>query len=261
MATVNLTLRGAPGNISFRSFASAASNAVAILEDLDLAISHEPKGSLEWVVTKLATGSLSVTIESRSLIKTKNFGAETAGAFVFGLEKIEKEGSSPPYLSEFGINNAKKLAALIGHNGVAGIHVSDEEKSADISHVAFDNIRKITEIREAAIGSVEGTIETLSIHGKPKCIIYQSRTLKAVTCSFVREAWFEKIKDVMGKRVIVSGSIHYNAKGEPQRVQLENIRPVRDRAELPTIEELGGSDPGFTGELSTEDYIKLIRNA
>jgi hypothetical protein len=260
MATIRLVLKGAPENISLRSFSAALTNSLDILEDLDLAISHEPKGSLEWVVTRLSVGSLSVTIESRSKIKARNFGPDTAEAFVTGLDRVEKQGVSPPYLSEHGLKKARNLAGLVGQDGVAGIQVTDLGKTAEISRVAFENIRQITQIRDSAIGSVEGTIETLSIHGRPRFLIYESRTRKAVSCQFSRDMWFEKIKDIMGKRVIVSGLLHYNMKGEPHRVELEQIRLMKDRTELPGIKELGGSDPEFTGGLSTEEYIKLIRN-
>jgi len=260
MATIKLLLKGAPENISLKSFASALTNSLGILQDLDVAISHEPQGSLEWVVTKLSTGSLSVTIESRSRLIARNFGPDAAEAFVVGLEKIEMEGTSPPYLSEYGIKRVRSLAGLIGRDGVAGIQVTDLERTAEISRLALDNIREITKVRDSAIGSVEGTIETLSIHGRPKFVLYESRTRKAVTCQFTREDWFERIKEVMGKRVMVAGLVRYNMKGEPLRIELENIRLIRGRADLPTIEELSGSDPQFTGDLSTEEYIKRIRN-
>jgi hypothetical protein len=260
MATVRLTLKGAPENISLRSFADALTHSVEILEDLDLAISREAKGSLEWVVTQLATGSLSVTLESRSKLTAHNFGPDTANAFVTGLDKIEKEGASPPYLSEYGIKQARSLAALIGRDGVAGINVTDLQQTAELSPVAVENARKLIQIKTSAIGSVEGTIETLSIHGKARFVIYHLRTRKAISCQFDREKWFEKTRDMMGKRVTVHGLVHYNIKGEPQRVEIEDMRLARDSRELPTIEELSGSDPNFTGTLSTEEYIRQIRN-
>lgn len=260
MATVKLSLKGAPENISFKSFVSALSNSLNILADLDLAISHEPKGSLDWFVTQLSTGSLSVTIESRSRVKGRNFGPEAAEALVIGLDKIEREGTSPPYLSEYGIKKAQSLTGLIGRDGIASIQVTDLERTADLSRIAFENIRQIIQVKKLALGSVEGAIETISIHGKPKFIIYQRRTRKAVTCQFDREKWFDKVRNIMGQRVIVSGMVHYNPKGEPLRVQLENIRQMRGKDELPTIQEISGSDPDFTGDLTTEEYIKRLRN-
>ena len=47
--------------------------------------------------------------------------------------------------------------------------------------------------------------------------------------------------------------------GEPLRVEVERIRALRPREELPSIEELSGSDPDFTGGMSTEEYLRSIR--
>ena len=57
----------------------------------------------------------------------------------------------------------------------------------------------------------------------------------------------------------MAGRVHYNAKGEPLRVDDGDIRPLRDSGELPSTSELTGSDPEYTGKLSTAAYLESIR--
>jgi hypothetical protein len=59
--------------------------------------------------------------------------------------------------------------------------------------------------------------------------------------------------------VNVAGVVQYNLRGEPARVKVEQIRVLRKREELPTPGPLTGVDPSFTGDLSTEEYLRTIR--
>jgi len=72
----------------------------------------------------------------------------------------------------------------------------------------------------------------------------------------------EKVKKFLGARVQVSGIVSRNEKGEPVRVLLEKETDLKifgfDLKILP-FKKLGGSDPDFTGDLSTEEFIRKIR--
>jgi hypothetical protein len=93
---------------------------LGILRDLDSGISGQPRGSLDWTVTDLSKGSLIVEVESRTKLADKNFGPQVAEAVVIGLERVEQQGTSPPYLSERGMEKARHLVRLIGRDGTSG---------------------------------------------------------------------------------------------------------------------------------------------
>jgi hypothetical protein len=65
---------------------------------------------------------------------------------------------------------------------------------------------------------------------------------------------------MLGRRIIASGKVCSNMKGEPLRVEAEEIKVLRRKEELPSIAALSGIDPHFTGELSTEEYIRSLRS-
>ena len=113
-----------------------------------------------------------------------------------------------------------------------------------------------------ALGSIEGRIEVLSIHKQSRRFdVFQSGTDKAVRCSFptaIEAAVFEAAEK--RRRVVVSGTIMYNVKGDPIFVQVQPpIRFLRTEDELPTTDQLRGSDRDITEGLSTEEYIRSVR--
>ena len=260
MATLRLRITGEPRNISVRGFLSAIDSWLKILDDLDSAISREPQGSLDWFVTDLSKGSLTVEVESRSRLEEKNVAPEVASAFVTGVQQIEREGASPPYLSEVGMQKMRQLVRLVGREGTSGFEVTHLEQTVEISGRASANIDQLIRVQQHSIGSVEGRLETISIHGRrPRFIVYDALTRKAITCKFDPEPWLDKVKDALGHRVNASGEVHYNVKAEPLRVELQGLRILREKDELPRTTEVSGSAPALTGAETTADYLRRIR--
>jgi hypothetical protein len=261
MAGLLLRIEGEPKSITMSAFLIAVNNWVKVLADLDSGISGYPKGSLEWVVTDLATGSLQVAVASRSKLEDVDFGTEVERAQIVGLRLLENEGLTPPYMTEAGIQSAKRMLKLIGNQGVTGLRIvnpSDKEE-VQLSARASAHIDQLLPVRQHSIGSVEGKLEMISVHGsKPQFLVYHHRTHKAVRCIF-EEGMLDEVKDALGHRVIASGEVLLNAKDEPVRLKLERLRRLRSENELPSIAMITGIDPNFTGDLTTSDYLRSIR--
>jgi hypothetical protein len=72
----------------------------------------------------------------------------------------------------------------------------------------------------------------------------------------------QKVKDSLDRRVIVSGKLSRNSKGEPIRIKLDSPNDLKvfatDLKVLP-FEKLRGSDRDFTGGLKSHEFIKLVR--
>ena len=110
-------------------------------------------------------------------------------------------------------------------------------------------------------GSVEGTLETVSIHRGSRFTIYHSRTKKAIRCDIPQGSeLLDHAKEALGSRVLIAGILHTNAIGEPTRIAAETLRILRERHELPSIASLGGKYPDLTGDLTTNDFIRNIRD-
>jgi hypothetical protein len=259
MAALHMVIQGRPREITLYAFLTAIENVQQMLADLDSAISEEPHGSLDWVVADLSMGSLSIALESQPRLEDSDVGPEVAHTIVRGLSIIESEGRTPPLFTESSMRSAQRLVNVIGRDGATGLMVTDLEQKVTMSAQASASIGQLLKVLRRAIGSVEGRLETISVHGKPKFIVYHSRTNKGITCILPPEELVAKTIPALGHRVTVSGTVFSNARGEPMRIQAERIRIIPNDEELPTIDEIGGSDPDFTGDMTTEEYIRNIR--
>lgn len=260
MHGLRLRLEGEPKTIYISALSTAVNNWVKVLSDLDSGISGEPKGSLDWVVSNLASnGSLTIAAEYRTRLEEHNYGPRVSEAAIIGFRMLEVEGLTPPYLSETGIGYAKRMVKLVGNQGISGIGVENTHDSVQLSARASVHIDQLLPVRHRILGSVEGKLEMISIHGnKPQFLVYHHRTHKAIRCMFPREM-IDKVKDALGARVIAMGQVHLNAKNEPVRVDLEQLRVLRSETDLPSIASITGIDPEFTGELSTAEFLRSIR--
>lgn len=261
MATLRFEVKGQLGSITLRGFLTAVESALRILGDYDAAISGKVGGTLDWIITDVSTGSLRIATQSRSRLEDKNYGPEVAARFIDGWASIERQGITPAFLSEQGMKRAKQLTKLIGREGMTGFVAASQTESVEITPQASANIEQLLKVRHCSIGSVEGKMETVSVHGQSRFIIYHSRTGKAVTCRVARDKLTSMIStEMLGRRVVASGTVCSNVKGEPLRVDADSIKLLRHKEELPSTSALSGMDPNFTGDLSTEEYVRSLRS-
>ena len=261
MAIVRLKIEGDIGTISLRTLLSAIQSELSVLADLDLAVSRGSKPTIDWLVTKLETSSLAVEIKSKSIIDHMDVGPDVANYFVGGMEQIERNGTTPAFFGETTMGKVSRLLNIIGRDGATGLALfTPRIGEVDLSPRSSVNAKKLIPVRYSSIGSVEGRIEAISIHKTPRFVVYLARTGKGVSCRIVDEN-VNEVKEILGKRVNVSGTVHYNYLGEPVRVDVEvnGIRQLRNDSELPTTSELTGYAPNFTGDLSTSEYLGLVR--
>lgn len=260
MATIRLKLEGEAGTIPVQAFLDAVENQVKILQDLDAAISGEPKGTLEWFVADLRRGSLEVITESRPRADYHDIGAEVSRSLITSIEQVETQGTTPPYLSDKGMKSVQRLLNTVGPSKASGLLLASPSEGVEftVTARAAANIKQLLPVRSHALGSVEGRVEMINIHGGSRFVVYEAHTLRAITCKFDRQNGLESVRGALGKRVNVSGIVHSNARGEPLRMDVEDIRILRDRDKLPSIESIAGIDPDFTGALSTKDYLRSL---
>jgi len=259
MAKIRLRIEGRLGTISLRTLALGIQSQLRILNDLDSAISPQHRPTLEWVLTGLEAGSAAVEAESISKQGAIDVGPQVVGLFARGLGQIEGEGTTPPYFLESTIKSAHKLLALIGKDGAMGLEVYTPQFGAvSLSLKGLERVKNLLPTRYTSIGSVEGRVEMISIHGSPRFIVYLSLTNKGVTCK-VADEQIQEVKDMLGMRVNVQGAMNYNSMGEPVSVKAEDMRRLREDRDLPCAKDLTGSDPELTGSLTTSEYLEEIR--
>lgn len=270
MAKLRFEIDGDPSRVAFESFLLATWDFLGLLREIDQVISGRYLGSLRWYVSGLhSNGALTVEVLSRVKPAPKrarprtalppDFSGRVADSLVTGFENVQTFGTSPPYLSLYGLQRLDSMLGVLQRNGARGYRTTDIEQGrvVELQADAIDNVRALIPTKRTTIGSVEGKLEAISIHNKKRFIVYDALTKKAINCNFTDDL-LTSVKDSLGQRVLVSGMLHWNAKSEAKSVDAENVR-VLGAERLPTTEELSGEYPEITDGMTTEAYIRSIR--
>jgi hypothetical protein len=262
MSRLRLRLDGDPGTISFDVFVGTLRDSLTALRDLDSAISKQPEGTLRWAVDALHTDSLVTDV------RAIGDGADrVTGAYVDGVRTLEDEATIPPYFSEDGLKAIRRIARRIGQDGATGYRAIelDREAEARVTEVTEAHIKAALVPRFESVGSVTGTLEMISVHKTPRTNVYDALTHRAVRCTIPKDErqaeLLEEVKAQLGRRVIASGRVFRNMAGDAIRVRLRSITPLPDNADLPGVDEIVGLDPEFTGDMTTEEYMRHLRDA
>lgn len=110
------------------------------------------------------------------------------------------------------------------------------------------------------LGSVEGTARSIERDEWGRLILYIHGRLtgEEVKCVVSGDAADDlgehQICDVWrGRRIQVYGTLHFKGPGKLREVDAIKIRFLRDRSDLPGVEDI--VDPDFTGGLRSEEYL------
>jgi len=141
----------------------------------------------------------------------------------------------------------------ISHNGDTEIPVSALAKSFDL---AFGSDERET-------GSVSGMLEQINLHANQNVFtIYRASNMPKLRCVFAKDLRQEAIGAV-GKHVTVFGQLKYKARldgGRPFEMKVTSIEVHPPDDELPTLMSLFGIAPDLTGNQSSEDYVRRLRD-
>jgi hypothetical protein len=260
MARVTLTVQGKLPEISLDSLLLILRESHYILQELDRAVSQRRDGTLKWMVSGLKQGSVVVETESRVIRGQEDFGPQVARRFMEGIHTIQTEGVTPALFSPDSIASVNKIVRSLGTNGVSGLNLTGADRDAELTGSASNKIQALVGVRNKSIGSVEGRLELVSIHVRTRRFnIYHAITNKAIRCNLPK-AMEKQVISNLGRMVIVSGVVSYNAVGEPVKVEVDRLRALKEEKELPTIAEMLGMARDITGALSTEEHIRQLRD-
>jgi hypothetical protein len=118
------------------------------------------------------------------------------------------------------------------------------------------------EVDEECTGFIEGRLEQINIHeGANTFHIYPEVGPRKVACHFPSALLDDAIYAV-GRKVEVSGLMKYRQGASfPHAIAVTGIESFPPDDELPTWEDVRGRAPYATGTLSSEAFVRELRNA
>src|ERR1700685_3455569 len=183
MSKLRFEIKGDPNSIALPTYSIATTKVVQILTELDRAISGRGGPSLNWYISDLSkNGTLALEIQSRVKRPStrqkvrKDVSRDVAESFVTTFENIEDRGISPPYLSEYGLEKLQVMMALFHRNGAKGFVATsvDKNRSVNVTPASEQTLKALLPAVREYEGSVEGRLETISVHKVHQFIVYHA---------------------------------------------------------------------------------------
>jgi hypothetical protein len=259
---------GTADRIPLYSFIDSLRAFLSTLQDLDATISRDQRGSLVWEVVSLEKSSpavVGVAPHQKATLKNKgfrDFSEVVTEQLIENTQLLSLRGERNQYLSDSALSKLEKLAEKTPSIGAMALYVSDNGKPKDdksatlISPETLTNVKKLTEPKYSAYGSIIGSLDAISVHRAYEFKVWDEATNRPVTCKF-EASDLDRVKELLTSRVAVSGTLVSNSAGNPISISVEELEQV-DRRNLPTIEEMSGLVKDFTGGKTMKEYMEEL---
>lgn len=246
--TIELGDKG--GKLTVRALIQTLEKALAALRDID------GDDSGQWEIVRVSMKSpLKMTV--RSIM-----GNSGVPVKIRDLGRLEKIAKFPRNFGGSELAVAKELASIIP-NEIAYLKLTyTGEKSAKLTNKFTENVETMSgQISRGhdETTTFEGRISQLDVPdgGKPDFRIMNRRTGKKIKCQF-DPSMFTEVKNCIPGRVRVYGLAHYNAIGEPVSIEVFQFNRLRDRTELPQLEDLHNIN--ITNGVDSANYVGRLRD-
>ena len=229
-----------------------------LLRDVDRAI-YGPRSQHEWLVRKLASSAPTITVQPDLN------GRQAAEAVGAGLRAVTAGTNQPPqYFTEQTLVDLQKMRRLFGGRSRAkSIAVfMNGHQTATIRRDISEKVSRILTSGYHNLGSLQGTLEVINVHGAPSVTIWDRVSRTPVRCSIPGGGeWIARAKTLLAKRVVVSGDIRYFVNGRPRSIS--NVTAIEDATPDPSLPraEFGSIPDWQVREHGAAQWLNSIRGA
>lgn len=241
-------------------FFAAFQSFLGLLKDVDAALAEHRNGNLLWRVTTLKKDPMPVVGVTPFPIKKRPDTSRSVQRELFGnISALNERGEWGRNLSDLALGRVEKIAKTSPRIGPSVIYIDSREPvgspTASISRQTLDQVEILREPRSSAYGTIYGDLGSICIRNGNEFRVWDEESGRPVVCGF-KPVEEQRIKDLLRKRVAITGMIQFNSHGWPISVKNPDAPEVIAEEELPTIEEMVGLIPNFTGGLSLTEFIE-----
>lgn len=260
---ITLIIEGLPeddGRVRFNTFMSQLQNLSATINRLDRDVSGGKSASIFRIAELSYSSPIRVVLEPDALPKRAYMGhliLESLGRVTTAIETGDRLTDIDADLLE----DIRALARPVGKQ-VAATTLVFNGHQLDLSAKVTKRLDDALAVDEECEGTLEGSLDQINIHqGANTFHIYPDIGPKKVTCHFPARLYDDAVSAV-GRRVEVSGTLRYRAGATyPHQVAVTGIDVFPPESELPDWDDLRGRAPNATDGLSSEAFVRELRDA
>lgn len=200
------------------------------------------KDAVRYVISEAKGGSLTLGVRPQPARRSVRAAAmpRIAKAVTAGLRSLEKSAKRPPYFSDIALERLRDLALIKGPDILSVRIGNGSGEGLALSSRVIEHVEAVLAPEVESIGTVEGTLEGLIIHGKKRFLIFDPLTGRQVTCYFTERVDWETVLKAFGKRVAASGFLRSRRSGEKVSIHVNRLYVFPPDEELPRAEAVRG---------------------
>lgn len=241
-------------------------NLLTALNDIDRIVGNTYQPTLYYRVVKVEHGSpLTITIEpvvrKRASItdSPEQHIATRHNRFFKELDAIRRNEPLSPEIDDRVVEHLRDLAEGIGREFERAA-ISNSEARVELDQAFEINVRKLLDEEDCSYGGIEGTLDAVNIHGSTRRFwIYPRIGPQKVRCDFL-PGTSDQVREALGRYIRVEGLKYFRAQSPyPYRITVRDFE-ILEGDEATALINLRGIAPDATGELSTVDFVRAIRD-
>jgi hypothetical protein len=264
-AQISIDVSGRKDLVDALDWQTIFSETLATLNNLTRAIGlarnvRRRRRSGRWKISEASTNSpLHLTLSEESA-DVDDASHEAVRAYIEGIRALETDEpptEPPAFFENKTLSSVQRLVSVLRRDTAALVFSSPDIAPVSATQRVAISVDELIGAKFKATGALEGILETLTARGKINFKLYDPLTNCRIAC-YISPEKLEEAKAAFPHRVAVYGPIRYAKSGRPLSIEVEQIRRLRLRSELPQLKDLGRID--LTGGADSSEHIRRLRD-
>ena len=262
---VSLVLEGLPseqGHVRLDDFIRELQIFTGILRKTESDLNPRAERSTYFRVVDLRHSSpATVVVEARPLDPQVDNRAVVLSTFFGALSGVMGEAPLPPTTSEAWLQDLRRLADPVGRS-LSTLRIENGKGSVTIDPAFQERVTQLLAPEETFPGAIRGMLEAINLHASANLFrIYPDVGPPKLTCRFSSDLEATAVS-ALGRFVEARGVLHYKRYAAfPHELRVTGMEVFPDEKDLPTLRSMRGLAPAATGDLSSEAFVRSLRDA
>ena len=262
---IELVIEGLPedeGRVRLNAFMTQMQKLSGALHRLDRDVNGGKAGSVFQIAALSYSSPVRVVLEPKPVASQRFTGHAIVERLKFVADALAS--SENDNLSQFDsdlLEDILGLAAPVGKT-VKSATLIFNGNAFDLTANVASKVENALAVEDECEGSLEGALDQINIHqGAHTFHVYPETGPRRVTCHFPARLYDDAVAAV-GRRVEVFGILRYRAKAPfPHEVAVSGLDIIPADQDLADWDDLRGRAPDASGKLSSEAFIRALRDA
>lgn len=219
--------------VELRHLVSAASTFAALVNEVTRAMTQE-EGAVVWTVA-VEAGSVILPVKPHA---QPDLEAALLEVIPNGIATIEQSAERPPYFTDQALTQAQHLANLSSDE--MPVRVRNGGGAIRLTKQLVANVDILTRDAQPRIGSVEGRLEEVNLHGQATFQVWERLSGTKIHCRVGEDITTDDLRVALGKRVAVRGRIRQSKTGQKTTIDVKQLRVFAAEEDLPTPDDVRG---------------------